>query len=1598
MNGILSPRTLLSTVALALVTFLLLFSDSVRGASAIQPSPLTINDLAAKRAAQATSTPDLLDKLVTHSYPRGLNVYIVPKAKIQYGFGNLSNTMVNLLNKEFLVGTTPLEIGLEEGDYQVTVDNENNESHAEFWGDGEDQVISHVTFKSGAAELIPCCKSYALTKHAGHSPTIIAVFWPKDQSLHEFVMTIGDSDPVFPKMDKASLEATFRQYNVPSEDWADLVAMMQKTGKLVWHGKTSAEYLYVRYLEVAPTYLLSVEHPTTLGALESTQTVVSTPMSTATAVPATLATTNPGQQATIPVVTANKQWKPIIQSFGDVEMALVPPGCFMMGSNNGLIDEKPVNKQCFYKPFWIDKYDVTNAQFNQFNGKAGQSSDWTGDSRPRNNITWFEARDFCVLRGARLPTEAEWEYAARGPDNLVYPWGNNWDANKAVFSGNSGGQTADVGSKPAGASWVGALDMSGNIWQWTSSFYRNYPYDKDDGRESDTDTGGARYPARVARGGSWTDLNNDREAGLRTTSRYGFGPGGGWGGFRCARPYESTAIAAPAATVAATVGALASTTAVSQTPDLSAPTATKTPIAPAGTKTPVSVPTDAPLPARIPIVTANNRWTPLVHRFDGVEMVLVPPGCFMMGSRNNDSDEKPANKQCFDKPFWIDKYDVTNAQFKRLNGKADQNSAWTDDNRPRINITWFEGGVFCTQRGARLPTEAEWEYAARGPDALVYPWGNSWNANNAVYSDNSGSQTADVGSKPGGASWVGALDMSGNVSQWTSSLYKPYPYKVDDGRENSSDTLTARVLRGGSWLSTDADGLRAAVRGSTNPGVSYDRGGFRCARSYEETSATITPVPVTQQPAIPTVTANAHWTPRFHTFDGVEMTLVPPGCFMMGTTDADIAALNQATNSTYFNNEGPQTRICFDKPFWIDRYDVTNAQFARFNGKASYSSYYTGGNRPRENVTWFDARDFCALRGTRLPTEAEWEYSARGPDDLVFPWGNNWDASKAVYFANSNNETADVGSIPDAASWIGAMDMEGNVWQWVSSSLRAYPYDPKDGREGDELTGSDQYRVLRGGSWRHGNGVLRSAFRWGSVPSGQDAFIGFRCARSYDGASLIAAPAPVTAPVTQQAAIPAVTANAQWTPQFKSFGGVEMALVPPGCFQMGSDNGESDEKPVTRICFDKPFWIDRYDVTNAQFNRLHGQAGRDSQWTGDNRPRESINWFVAGDFCALRGGRLPTEAEWEYAARGPDGLVYPWGNGWNADNALYSGNAGNQTADVGSKPGGISWVGALDMSGNVWQWTNSIYRPYPYTADDGRESNTDFGKSRVVRGGSWGNGERSLQPAGRAYFFPVLVSQYVGFRCVRAYDSTLASSPAATFATVSGVTANKQWKPRTQRFGDVEMTLVPPGCFQMGSENGEGDETPVTRICFGKPFWIDKYDVTNAQFNRLHGRAGRASQWTGDNRPRESITWFEARRFCALRGARLPTEAEWEYAARGPDGLVYPWGNNWKADNAVYSDNSGNQTADVGSKPGGASWVGALDMSGNVWQWTSTIYQPYPYRADDGRESAYDTQRMRVARGGAWYLPGGGLRATLRYGGGYDSGDFSIGFRCVRDY
>jgi formylglycine-generating enzyme required for sulfatase activity len=240
----------------------------------------------------------------------------------------------------------------------------------------------------------------------------------------------------------------------------------------------------------------------------------------------------------------------------------------------------------------------------------------------------------------------------------------------------------------------------------------------------------------------------------------------------------------------------------------------------------------------------NSDWKPIFQTFEikglQMEMCLVPPGSFMMGSEDYDR-EKPIHPQTLTQPYWMGVHPVTNDQWRTAvansNGavKVPESAESYNDNskaqHPVVRVTWNQCVDFLKWLGSewRLPIEPEWEFAARGLDNLIYPFGNEFKQDLVVYSENSNKSTAAVNGRPQSASWVGAQDLSGNVWEWVSSIYEKYPYKADDGRENMGSDA-ARGWRGGSW-GYSPDDVRAASRYNQHPSVRSHRIGFRCVCS-----------------------------------------------------------------------------------------------------------------------------------------------------------------------------------------------------------------------------------------------------------------------------------------------------------------------------------------------------------------------------------------------------------------------------------------------------------------------------------------------------------------------------------------------------------------------------------------------------------------------------------------------------------------------------------------------------------------------------------------------------------------------------------------------
>ncbi len=210
--------------------------------------------------------------------------------------------------------------------------------------------------------------------------------------------------------------------------------------------------------------------------------------------------------------------------------------------------------------------------------------------------------------------------------------------------------------------------------------------------------------------------------------------------------------------------------------------------------------------------------------------------------------------------------------------------------------------------------------------------------------------------------------------------------------------------------------------------------------------------------------------------------------------------------------------------------------------------------------------------------------------------------------------------------------------------------------------------------------------------------------------------------------------------------------IPAGSFTMGSDDGDGDEKPVHTVYLDK-YYIGKYEVTVGQFRKFCNATGRtmpeQPSWNNRNdHPVVNVTWHDAKAYCDWAGLRLPTEAEWEKAARGTDGRKYPWGNTWDAGkcNSYEDGDYTN-TSPVGSFPSGVSPYGCHDMAGNVWEWCNDWYGENYYgSSPSNNPTGPSFGDLRVLRGGSWDNIASNCRSAYRGRNYPGIRNDNIGFR------------------------------------------------------------------------------------------------------------------------------------------------------------------------------------------------------------------------------------------------------------
>jgi len=878
--------------------------------------------------------------------------------------------------------------------------------------------------------------------------------------------------------------------------------------------------------------------------------------------------TTPGGSTTIGDPANNR----IINFTDGATMILIPAGEFLMGrseqenenyrkrdSSYPTPKEEVPQHKIFLDDYYMYMTEVTAAQYRKFciatyREMPKLAHNWKKweDDYPIVNVDWKEAKAYADWAGVQLPTEAQWEKAARGTDARKYPWGNEWDSQKCANMSSPRHDIYPVGSFPTGASPYGCLDMVGNASEWCADWYSEDYYTHS---PINNPTGPIVMKCHTLRGGSWKghgpEYSDDNTCGGRA-----YGPSVQYAdviGFRCSINLAMvnthiptiSSFAPTSAPVGTEVTIFGTDLAKTINASVNGKPAKITGNTPNTLK--ITIPEGATT-GKITVTTSFGTTTSTeiflvvfgvkVNPKDGAEMVLVPAGEFIMGSSNEHistilksnpvyllktfANEMPQHKVYMD-PYYIYKNEVTIAQYRKFcvdtNRKMpDIPQFWgfPEETLPIVDISWEDAKAYADWAGVIIPSEAQWEKAARGTDGRIYSWGDNWDNTKCANRSNSTNSSLlcypySVGSFTVGASPYGCQDMTGNVGEWCSDWYNPEYYSISP-KNNPTGPFSGNfhVTRGGAGNSSLLY-LRVATRHllGTNPhGITT---GFRCAYMAPEqyitapkildikpdsgtfgskvtitginfnatsevafngvatqitaiTSGSITAiVPVGATSGCITVTTDAG-TAKSEVFtitiiektnpiDDASMVFVPGGSFSMGSIDG-VGQINQH----------PEHEVALTS-FWLYKYDVTVAQYRRFCSLTEHplpiwpvnqTGYKdkTGWTDPAVqqlpivNVSWYDAIAYTKWAGVALPTEAQWEYAARGPQGRNYPWGgvatkederNGWDNTMCANYENSDSYRIwPVGSFPKGASWCNAHDLVGNVTQWCADRYDDY--------------------------------------------------------------------------------------------------------------------------------------------------------------------------------------------------------------------------------------------------------------------------------------------------------------------------------------------------------------------------------------------------------------------------------------------------------------------------------------------------------------------------------------------------------------------------------
>ena len=876
-----------------------------------------------------------------------------------------------------------------------------------------------------------------------------------------------------------------------------------------------------------------------------------------------------------------------------------------------------------------------------------------------------------------------------------------------------------------------------------------------------------------------------------------------------------------------------------------------------------------------------------------INMMCVEGGTFTMGDGEN---AHPVSLSSYS----IGQTEVTQALWEAVMG-TNPSANTTNKQLPVIKISWYDCQEFIkklnqqTGMRFRLPTEAEWEYAARGGQkSKGYTYAGSNDLKEvAWYNGNSGNRLHAVAQKK--PNELGIYDMSGNAWEWCEDYY------------DTDETM--HVVKSGSFYDSES-----ACRIDSRTGRAADYKSYIGLRLVLDERST------PPEPEYVDLGLSVKWA----TFNvGATSPEDYGDYFAWGETEPK----DEYSGATYKWCDGTAntfTKYCSNSQYGNADYKTT------LDPEDDAAIVHLGGNWRMPTIEeWMELKQNCTWKKITINGMTGYQVTAKNGNSIFLPRAGL--RRSDILYANDS------------------------VGYYASSSHLP------------EFSHEDyaSYMLM------YDNSISKSS------------------ARRYYGLPI--------RPVYDDIPDPCLVVKVNDTLS------INMMCVEGGTFTMGAMEGDEiakdDEKPAHKVILTYDYHIMQTEVTQGLWEAVMGEDIYVAQTNMENAPKPA---YVGADYPmyyvrmndalefidklnAMTGMhfRLPTEAEWEYAARGGNkskGYLYAGSN--NADDVgWYIGRGGlHRVAQL--KP---NELGIYDMSGNVSEMCLD-YGTYgeTYKAGDAvnPRGNIRSNGNRFWRGGCYTHSKDSMRVSQRSSYTPSWGGTWMGLRLVLAEDNDF----------------------RTIRVGNsyFDMSFVKGGTFMMGSDasDAEADEQPVHEVTLSD-YYIGQTEVTQHLWKKVMGDDNNPSAVEGNNLPVTNITWDEAQTFVErlseLTGMRfrLPTEAEWEYAARGGQkskGYTYA-GSDDIDEVGWYNGNSGNTPHAVGQKQ--PNELGIYDMTGNVYEFCYDWYGPYSADPQTNPTGAA-TGEKHVLRGGCYHYDSKNDTNTNRHS--YytpDKGGASTGLRIV---